>query len=505
MAILPDKFNPLGITLYFPIENIIGVYTYKNNVATSNGMTIKNKSIGSTLHDDTIKVFQRGKASNITISSGANGYIRGNGIINNSYISSGGTLYLSGGTVTYCTVNSSGNMTIYNGIASTCFITNGGIMYASSSCNISNLRVYAGGIISTIHQYADVSSATIGGSGYFSSGRIKYICASGTNAKVYFHTQSASNCSAIAGGQIYGMEGSLLKNFSAGGIGTSGANNPSIYMSANGRADKLYILNGGKLYIPGGTVTSSIISSGGTGIVSNGGTTTSAIVSSGGTFIISSGGISLNNNLIRNAVLTIGQNVTLNQTTITCTGTTNNYPVINVNGTLSGGTVSNRTINVLANGTLESTTITNTTGKCNVSAGGLIERTTIKNNGSCMISAGGTGNILTVNGGTLTASSSYVQNSVVQGGRMYLYDAEYLTGTIKTDGTYVSAYGGKIDSVVVSNAGQLHIIGSNTTIGSGSSLQVASWGQIHTSSGGYVKLCDIQSDGYLIISNAASG
>ena len=88
-----------------------------------------------------------GTLSNKTISSGQTAFVYNSGKANQFKITSGGKMYIAGGSATGTIVSSGGLLEIWSGAASTTTVSNGGRMIFSSACRISSINtVLAGGV-----------------------------------------------------------------------------------------------------------------------------------------------------------------------------------------------------------------------------------------------------------------------------------------------------------------------------------------------------------------------
>ncbi|MHC2251102.1 autotransporter passenger strand-loop-strand repeat protein [Bradyrhizobium embrapense] len=442
-----------------------------------------------------------GTAINTTISGGRLSVDTGS-TASNTTLDSGGRLDLFGGTASNTTV-SGGGQEIYGGTAFNTTVVSGGYQYISNDYNnnpnaygsafASNTTLQGGseqivgflGAGSAVSTVVDASTQYIGyaafgsaGIGYASNttvtdGGIQYIAPYG-----YIETGTAVSTTVTGSGSIQYV-GSGQYCGSATAISTT--------LIAGGEQ----IVWGGGVYSP--IASSTVISSGGTQIVSSGGIARTTVISAGGTETVMAGGIASSTVISSGGTEVVSSGGTASGITVDSGGTLILIAGANVtNVTSNGGTVviesapvtvsSGSSYTVSSGQTDTGDTVLNG-GSMFVASGGTAVSTTVSSGGLLTISKGGNDTGTTISSGSTEVVAGNDANAVVaSGATMFVSSGGAASGTLVSGGTLDVLGGGFATGTTVSAGGTLNVTGTTSN-----TVAVLSGGIENVSSGGVIQ------------------
>jgi len=209
--------------------------------------------------------------------------------------------------------------------------------------------------------------------------------------------------------------------------------------------------------LPGKDYENTVISSGGSLLVSSGGTANIATVNSGGRLQVSSGGTALE--IVENGGwvnAANGADVTFVPNTISELELTNRYSATLHSGTTADGTaVNSGYLYVYDGGTANNTTFYY--GELYISSGGLAENT-LFHSGYAYVYDGGTASNTTFNGYYFYVSSGGMANdTTVNAGNVYVYNGGIAKDTTVNAGHFYVYNGGTAGGVTINPGGNFYI------------------------------------------------
>ncbi|QOZ34391.1 AIDA repeat-containing protein [Bradyrhizobium sp. CCBAU 53421] len=455
-----------------PYTNTIGAATATDTIdigemSVDSGSTAINTSVGHTsVGGHGVLYLFGGTTSNTTLDGGFQEIFGGTAI--NTTIENGGYQYVTNdynnnpgaygsAVASNTTVTGSGSEQIVGFLGAATAVNtviNGGIQYvgyaAFGSAGIgvtSNTTITSGGI-QYIAPYGYVETGTAVSTTVTGSGSIQYV-----GSGQYCGSATAISTTLIAGGEQIVWGGGVYSPIASNTVISSGGTE---IVSSGGIARTTVISAGGtEVVMAGGTASATVISSGGTEVVSSGGTASGITVDSGGTLI-----------LIAGANVT---NVTSNGGTVVI----ESAPV----------TVSSGSSYTVSSGQTDTGDTVLNGGSMFVASGGTAVSTTVSSGGLLTISKGGNDTGTTVSsGGTEAVAGSDTNAVVASGATMFVSSGGAASGTLVSGGTLDVLAGGFATVATISAGGTLNVTGTTSN-----TVAVLSGGTENVSSGGVIQ------------------
>lgn len=283
-------FVPPGTNV--PIESQYGVFLKSGTTVLSSAMTMT----GTTVYGgEVMRVYNDGVISSTTLSSGGLIYVSSGGMASSATLDSGGTMTVSaGGQAKEPTISSGGRVVVTaGGIASGGTVESKGILDALSGGTIiqpnalyqANVRVFNAGVVSG----GVISGGTVT---VLSNGSVCDAQFVGRTARCF--TSSGGRVERISVSAISGEGTPAIQCFPGGvlaSITLSGV--PTVYAGAwvQGSGENFIVdYHGSCLIYAGATMSSMVVSSGGSVHVSSGGTALAVTSNAGAVITVADGG-----------------------------------------------------------------------------------------------------------------------------------------------------------------------------------------------------------------------
>ncbi|WP_375783092.1 AIDA repeat-containing protein [Bradyrhizobium sp. Pha-3] len=447
---------------------------------TPSNATGTGTAIGTTINSGIMAVYSGSTASNTTVGSGGIRLFNGSTI--NTTLS-GGSEQMWGGTTISTLIENGGyeyvsdtynnnfvgsalasNTTIQSsseqivgflggGVATNTTIAGGTqwIGYAAFGSAghgvASNTTITSGGI-QLVAPYNYIATGTAVNTTVTGSGSIQYV-----GSGQYSGSATAISTTLIAGGEQIVWGGGPYSPIASSTVISSGGTE---IVSSGGIARTTVISAGGtEIVMAGGTASATVISSGGTEVVSSGGTASGITVDSGGTLILIAGANVAN-------VTSNGGTVVIESAPVTVSS--GSSYTVSSGQTDTGDTVLNG-------------------GLMFVASGGTAVSTTVSSGGLLTISKGGndTGTIVS-SGGTEAVAGSDANAVVASGATMFVSSGGTASGTLVSGGTLDVLAGGFATGTTISVGGTLNVTGTTSN-----TVAVLSGGIENVSSGGVIQ------------------
>jgi autotransporter passenger strand-loop-strand repeat protein len=392
-------------------------------------------------------LFDYGSTVGAQISAYGSETVYSGGVASATTVSSGGTLVLSGGTVSGS--SGSSGLLLSGGIVSGSIVQSGATLVAASGATLSGLGVASG---VTLEVSGGVARATTVGNG----GTIDLLGVTVSGGTV-------SGTTLLSGATEKVDSGSIV----SGVIVSSGVTLSTVfYGAAGGTTSATTILNGGKEVVygsavadtvsnggsqfigPNGVASGTIVQSGGTEVVSAAGTTTAASVSGIETVY----GSALGDKVYLSGAQTVSSGGVASGTILS-----GGIETISSGGVASSTVISSGGIETISSGGVASSTTVSAGGKEIVSSGGTITSDTV-NSGGTLVMSGGTASAVTLNSGgsvdltaiTYSAGETVSVNSST--GQVFIKNG----ATSSSTSLYLSNYTGA--TFTVTNDGSTHVL-----------------------------------------------
>ena len=413
-----------------------------------------------------------GSAQNFIMNSNAELRITDGGSANNVILNNGGKFMLSGGSATNIVQNSGGVVTVYmnpgtylsgtnennevmtvsDGVANNLIINSIGNLFVLSGNSTTNTTVNAHGA-QLVSSGGVAVDTVVNDRGYITVGQ------GGSAVNLVINSGGRINTNIGSSGYISGhYEGGGDFYFNDGVASGFVLNNSAMQTVYDGGTVSGTVVNlTGKQVLSGGTAVSTILNSGGIVSVLAGTVTSDATINSGGKLYVYTGGSAVNV-LINDGGKLQASNVLNDGTYVT-----GNYES-GGSFSLSGGVASNFILNgsdiiqrVSSGGSALDTTV-NSDARQNVYSGGVASGTVINYNGSQVVSAGGSVFDTTINSSGYQTLYGTASNTVLNGGRQYVYSNAVASNTIVNSEGYILLYsGGSAVDLVVNSGGRMGV------------------------------------------------
>ena len=472
-----------------------------------------------------------GFTQNVTVQNAGTVLVFSKGVASDTKISAGGKLQILDGTALKATITSGGVVEVVNrtasdiGIAKDVTVNEGGVLnVGSAEVTYGNLgmsgAVLSGGL--AVNTIVNGGTANVLASGRIESTVVESgelnVSAAGTADNTTI--KSAGSANVLSGGAAVGnmVEGTLnVIGGTAGSNTVSGTLNVSdggsvkdttvttggiANVSNGGTADNNIV--DGTLNVIGGTADSNTVS--GELNVSEGGSIKDTAVNVGGVVNVSAGGAADNNTVAgtlnvqgdANNSGTASNNTVSGELNVSAGGVVKDITVT-TGGTanvLNSGLAENNTVDGMLNvigGTASSNTVA---GKVNVSAGGLLEDTTVLSGGAIDVADGGSAVLNTVNfgAGMSVASGGVAKQNTVDGTMQVAGGTAEVTVVGKDAVVDVTAGGSATGNTV---SGVMNVTDNGVTEGT----WVVAQGVLNVSSKGHALSNTVDKGGVLNISN----
>ena len=368
-------------------------------------------------------VCENGEANDTNVLSGGRLYVSSGGVVNRTTVSSGSMFVELGGVANSVNVISRGRLTVsVGGQVNYATIDRTGAVFLEAGGDANDVTVSSGG-------YLDISDgATASGIVVSSGGHLLFDVAPGNNVQ------------GTKGGKTFEMKNGALSNYTVTRDTDSAGNTFAL------------------LVFSGGVANNTTVSSGGSMIIVDAGAVVNSTTVLPNASLILSQGATVNYTVFSSSTFTVGDSMTLNNTT-----------------------VKDGYLNVSSNGYANVTVLSN--GSMSVSDGGVATETTVKN--GCILDVGATG---------------LVTNTIVNsGGSMQVIGSANMT-TVKKGGMLDVLAGGAVNGTILSSGGSARISGNaaNTTVNqSGSDVDAV----LTICDGGKATRTTVNDRGYAIVSS----
>ena len=487
-----------------------GTNLFVSSGQTSNGLNVQFGGSVTVLSGGTVSStvlsggFENvgGRAVGTMISSGGQEMVVSGGVASNTMVLSGGIqTVLKGGAAVGTTVSTMGYMQLgappfgsasgsAGGTATGTILRGGGLVVSSGGVatsttamgdgvNIGGLSVLSGGAVSgtvvssggavTVLSGGSAAATTVLNSGFFGLGQGPFGSAPGSAGG------SATGTVVSSGG---------IEVISSGGVDTGALVRAGAGQTVSSGGVSISATIWGNQFVSGGTVSNTIVSSGGTLNIWAGATVVDETILAGGGVFVGSGGI-----------YTLSAGRVAQNINVASGG------AFNLRGSASGAYVNSGATETVSSGGVMTgnTSVGNTTlGTLNVLAGGAVDHLYVSGAGANVQLAGtlnGFGNFQS--GTTLTVSSGGLVSGVTGSGTGMAGTANVLSGgslgfVSINGGTVNLSAGATGDHMTVSSGGQLNVAGtilSNIVVSSGGIETVLSGGflsgQVYSGSGNF--------------------
>ena len=386
-------------------------------------------------------VCENGEANDTNVLSGGRLYVSSGGVVNRTTVSSGSMFVELGGVANSVNVISRGRLTVsVGGQVNYATIDRTGAVFLEAGGDANDVTVSSGG-------YLDISDgATASGIVVSSGGHLLFDVAPGNNVQ------------GTKGGKTFEMKNGALSNYTVTRDTDSAGNTFALLVFSGGVASRTTVTSYGSMIVSAdGVANATTVSDGGNMVVYEGAVVNSTTVKPSGYLTLLSGA-SANYTVFSSSIFTVGDSMTLNNTT-----------------------VKDGYLNVSSNGYANVTVLSN--GSMSVSDGGVATETTVKN--GCILDVGATG---------------LVTNTIVNsGGSMEVIGSANMT-TVKNGGMLDVLAGGAVNGTILSSGGSARISGNaaNTTVNqSGSDVDAV----LTICDGGKATRTTVNDRGYAIVSS----
>ncbi|MDD3154631.1 MAG: AIDA repeat-containing protein [Victivallaceae bacterium] len=440
-----------------------------------------------------------GTANSTTVSSGGSILIACGGIVNQTRIDSGGIIngftlhnqnyYVEGIRISNAIVKNKDSAAIYNGqFTSDTFIDSGGCLYVSSGGTTKRTRVSAGGNL-YVSSSGEATVTTVDYSGNLT------IFLGGTASSTtvcYYGSMTVSsggtaNNTAIEG-FVYVLQNGVANVNTVSSCG-------SLFVS--GTAKSTTVNSGGGMFVAsGGTANDIIISSHGNVSVFCGGTANSTTASSGGYMTLASGGTADNTTIHSGGWMSVSNGGMAKNTTVNSGGSINGFLIQESNYYAEGIHISKATASngVICDGQTGTDILVSSGGKMFVYEGGSVHNTTVE--------SGGIINGFTAEEKNCYSDGIHISNAVVKNdrsGSCVLYHGQ--TATMIAVSSLLAVYsGGAVDHAMINDSGCLLVCNG----GSASDICFNFGGGMLIRSGGTVYTTTVTAGGGMFVDGTAN-
>ena len=413
-----------------------GLVTY--GTLTSGGMaTVSDKAQVTSLtlrNSGILRVFSGGTATSSVVSSGGAIYVQSGGSVDNISILNSGLMHIyHGGTATSAFVSKGGSMFVSGRNALTRSATvSSGLLNISAGGTATDTAVSGGSMLVEADGSANVTIVRAGGSMVVSSGAETRDTHVDYNGFMILRGGSAD--------RVYVSNGTMIVS-SGRATNVAVSEGGSVSVRRSGEMEKTDVRDGGRVYLSGGTMTSTGVSSGWFDVSC--GTVTSTTLGGRYAVMYMSSGATASATKIDAGVLYVSSGASVSQTTV-------NGGDLNIS---SGATASVTSVTgsgnmyVHSDGSAVSTYVFSG-GSMRVSKGGTAVLATVYNGGEMTVSSSAAAHLVAVaNGGAVSVKKNAVVNSAVvgNGGSMSLAAGAKLTGLVTLYyGTELTAAEGSI-------------------------------------------------------------
>ena len=461
---------------------------------------------GLVLSDASATVHAGTTATDTTVNSGGRLDVSSGGTATNIYASAGARLNLTVASDTYIQGSFDGTaFEMKDALISGYTVNTGGKLYVSSGGTATNTTVNSWGYL-FVSSGGTANNTTVNSRGwlYVSSGGTASITVINSGYLYVLSAGTATNTTVNSGGYMYVSSGGTANNttvnsngilhVSSGGVMNSTTVNEGVLFElSNGvTADHTTINEEGELRIySGGTANSTTVNFGGRMNVFSGGTVTGIIENGGYVNVPSDANVVFVSNMFSGLVLSYTSATVHSGTTATDTSVNfKGYLHVYSGGVTDVTTVNDRGTFLVSSGGVANSTTLNDGGRLFVSSGGTATNTTVNSWGYLFVSSGGTANNTTVN----------------SGGYMYVSSGGTAT-EIKENGGYVYVAADADVTFIPNSFSDLILSRASATIHSGTTATdntVNDGGRLFVSSGGTATNTTVNSGGYMYVSSGGT-